>query len=159
MMTKQTSPYRITWILALIGLFALSSCQSVRKNQATDMPTTVGNIGKLVSVPGGAYTDVSPDELKAMLTNKDFIFINVHTPHENDIPATDLFIPYDAIDQNLNRLPADKNAKIVLYCRSGYMSSIAAKQLVSLGYSNVWSLAGGMAAWQQAGMPLENVVK
>ena len=94
-----------------------------------------------------------------MLSNKDFIFINVHTPHEIDIPATDLFIPYDEMDQNLNRLPADKNAKIVLYCRSGYMSTIAAKQLVSLGYTHVLSLAGGMAAWQQAGMSVENVMK
>jgi hypothetical protein len=43
-MTKKTSLYRIARIVALVGLFVLSSCQSVGKNQATDVPTMAGNI-------------------------------------------------------------------------------------------------------------------
>ncbi len=91
-----------------------------------------------------------------MLAAKDFTFINVHTPFDGSIAKTDLSIPYDQIEQNLNKLPADKNAKIVLYCRSGRMSNIAAKKLVSLGYTNIWELAGGMAAWQQAGLKINH---
>jgi rhodanese-related sulfurtransferase len=112
-------------------------------------------VGESVAIPGGSYTDISVAELKTILANKDFTFVNVHIPFEGNITKTDLSIPYDQIDQNLDKLTADKNAKIVLYCRSGRMSSIAATTLVSLRYTNVWNLSGGMMAWEQAGLPLE----
>lgn len=111
--------------------------------------------GEKVTVSGGAYMDVSVAELQTMLANKDFTFINVHIPFEGNIAGTDLSIPYDQIDQNLSQLPAEKDAKLVLYCRSGRMSSIAAETLVGLGYTNVWNLKGGMVAWEEAGLPLE----
>ena len=90
-----------------------------------------------------------------MLEDKDFEFINVHIPFEGDIPNTDLSIPYNEIENNLELLPADKEAKIVLYCRSDRMSTIAARELVELGYTNIWNVAGGMVAWERAGLPLE----
>ena len=111
--------------------------------------------GEKVDVPGGAYTDASVAELQTMLKNKDFTFVNVHIPFEGNIASTDISIPYNEIEQNLSKLPADKNAKIVLYCRSGRMSSIAAETLVRLGYTNVWNLKGGMVEWEKAGLPLE----
>jgi rhodanese-related sulfurtransferase len=89
--------------------------------------------------------------LKAGLAQKDFTVINVHTPFEGRIAKTDLEIPYDKIGSTLEKLPQDKGAKIVLYCRSGRMSDIAAKQLAQLGYTNVASVAGGMLAWEEAG--------
>ena len=102
----------------------------------------------------GSYRNISVEELQKILANKDFIFVNVHIPFEGDIADTDLSIPYNEVEQNLDRLPAEKEAKIVLYCRSGHMSSIAAKTLVGLGYTNVWNLEGGMLAWEEAGLPL-----
>lgn len=112
--------------------------------------------GEVVSAAGGSYRNVSPQELNAMLKNKDFVFINVHIPFAGNIAGTDLSIPYDQIEQHLAELPADKGAKTVLYCRSGHMSGPAAEALVKLGYTNVWSLKGGMAAWEQAGYPIES---
>lgn len=101
------------------------------------------------------YTDITSDELYAMLKNKDFYFVNVHTPYAGEIEKTDAFIPYDQIDKNFDKLPKDKNAKIVLYCRSGRMSAIAAQRLVELGYTNVYNQILGMHDWQSKGYPLK----
>ena len=111
--------------------------------------------GETVTSAGGTYQNVSLAELKTMLKEKDFVFVNVHIPFAGNIPGTDLSIPYNELEQNLSQLPSDKNAKIVLYCRSGRMSEIAAEELVSLGYTNVWNLKGGMADWEEAGFTLE----
>ena len=112
-------------------------------------------VGQQASVAGGFYTDVGVAELQTMLANKDFTFVNVHIPFEGDIANTDLSIAYNEIEQNLGMLPAEKDAKIVLYCRSDRMSRIAAETLVDLGFTNVWNLDGGMVAWEQAGLPLK----
>ena len=113
--------------------------------------------GEPVAVVSGSYQNVNADVLHAMLKEKDFVFINVHIPFAGDIAGTDLSIPYARIgtSENLAQLPADKNAKIVLYCRSGHMSAIAAQELVSLGYTNVWNLEDGMQDWEQAGYEIE----
>jgi rhodanese-related sulfurtransferase len=142
---------RRTGLILLVTALLVTSCASNPK------PTLTSEVvGKQISVPGGSYTDISVPELQTMLKNKDFTLINVHIPFEGDIDGTDLSIPYDEIDKNLGQLPADKNAKIVLYCRSDRMSNIAAKTLVSLGYTNIWNLDGGMVAWEQAGLPLKH---
>lgn len=143
---------RFLFLCVILSLW-LVACASRPSSPAEATPAAVK--GEKVAVPGGAYTDVSVAELQSMLANKDFTFINVHIPFEGNIAGTDLSIRYDQIEQNLSQLPAEKDAKLVLYCRSGRMSSIAAETLVSLGYTNVWDLKGGMAAWEAAGLPLE----
>ena len=100
------------------------------------------------------YSNISPAELAELLEQKDFYFVNTHVPYEGEIEATDAFLPFDQIEQDVGRLPADKDAKIVLYCRSGRMSAIAADTLLRLGFANVWNLEGGMIAWAEAGLPL-----
>ena len=141
---------RLPIFLLLIVTVTLTACRGA----ASPQPASSG-IGQMVAVAGGSYIDVAVAELQSMLANKNFIFVNVHIPFEGDIAKTDLSIPYDQIDQNLGQLPSDKNAKIVLYCRSGRMSAIAAKTLVGLGYTNIWNLSGGMVAWEQAGLPID----
>jgi rhodanese-related sulfurtransferase len=134
-------------LISISLLFILSACQS-------EKPAKIIT-GSPVSVTGGSYLNVTPHELKTLLGNKDFVFINVHIPFAGNIANTDLSIPYDEIEQNLAKLPADKKAKIVLYCRSGRMSAIAAESLVKLGYTNLWNLEGGMVAWEQAGYEIQ----
>jgi rhodanese-related sulfurtransferase len=130
-------------IFILLAILILAGCQF---KPVTGEPVIVGN---------GSYKSIFPDELNTMLKNKDFVFINVHVPFAGNIPNTDLSIPYDQIEPNLSQIPSEKNTKIVLYCRSGRMSQIAAENLVSLGYYNVWDLKGGMVDWEQAGYDIE----
>ena len=138
------------FILAFTILAALlAACSSSQATQSNEKP------GKPIAVSGGEYQDISTAELKTMLENKDFVFVNVHIPFEGDIPDTDLSIPYDEISQHLDLLPADKDAKIVLYCRSDRMSMIAAEELVRQGYTNIFNLDGGFLDWEQQGFPIE----
>jgi rhodanese-related sulfurtransferase len=88
-----------------------------------------------------------------MMQRRDLELVNTHVPFEGNIPGTDLSIPYDEIGRNLDRLPGE-DARIVLYCRSGNMSTEAARTLVGLGYTDVWELGGGMIAWEKAGFRL-----
>lgn len=104
--------------------------------------------------PAG-YWDLSVETLKDAMAKKDFMLINVHIPFEERIAGTDLEIPYNEIEKALDRLPRSKSAPIVVYCRSGRMSEIAAAKLVELGYTRVFNLKGGMMAWVEAGLPLE----
>ena len=89
-----------------------------------------------------------------MLKEKDFVFVNVHVPYEGEIAPTDLFLPYDQAAQLVDKLPQDKNAKIVVYCRSGNMSRIAVEEWSKAGYTNLYDLVGGFRAWEDKGYPL-----
>ncbi len=98
--------------------------------------------GREVKVDGGSYWDITPAQLKSMLKNKDFLLVNVHIPYGGEIPDTDLFVPYNEIGQNLSKFSQNKQMKIVLYCRSGSMSTTAARTLVNPRLTNV--LAAGV---------------
>ncbi len=99
----------------------------------------------------------SVDDLKSKLEAKDFVLINVHVPYAGELPQTDLFIPYNRLRENEDKLPEEKCQRIVLYCRSGNMSTVAARKLLEMGYRNVYELSGGMNAWEQAGYEIINI--
>lgn len=138
---------------AVLGLLALSFFISA----CAATPRAGGDTSVKVPVEGGgSYMDVTPGTLSSMLAAKDFVLVNVHIPYEGEIANTDLFLPYDQVESRLAALPSDKTARIVLYCRSGSMSAIAARALVAAGYTDVWNLDGGMNAWRSQGYPLLN---
>jgi rhodanese-related sulfurtransferase len=145
--------YRLL-VLTVLGLLLLAAC-----GRSTVTPDPTGTPTPAPATPRPAagavgYTNIAPAQLNAMLSQKDFTFVNVHTPYEGEIDRTDVFIPYDEIDKHLDRLTTDKGAKIVLYCRSGHMSAVAATTLAKLGYTQIKNLDGGMIAWERAGYPL-----
>ena len=137
------------YLCALLFLMALvAACNDNAKSVAATPH------GTRVEVTGGAYTKVAPQELQTLLANKTFPLINVHIPYEGEIEKTDAIIPYNEIEKIVDKLPSDKNAMVVLYCRSGPMSQKATEALVTLGYTNVWKLDRGMVGWKEAGFPI-----
>jgi rhodanese-related sulfurtransferase len=98
-----------------------------------------------------SYENISVDQFAKLMNDKDFTLINVHIPYQGEIAKTDLLIPFNAIDQHKNRLPDNKDARIVVYCMAGHMGYIAAEKLTKMGYTRVIHFKGGMRAWAQNG--------
>ncbi|HKZ80342.1 MAG TPA: rhodanese-like domain-containing protein [Pyrinomonadaceae bacterium] len=59
------------------------------------------------------------------------------------------------IERDIESAVPDKSTELVLYCGGGYRSALAADALQRMGYTNVYSMAGGWRAWQEAGAPIE----
>jgi len=110
--------------------------------------------GTVVQATGGSWTNVSPDQLASMLVQHNFTMLNVKTPYSGEIDGTDVYIPYDQLTARASELPADKTAEMLVYCRSGHESAIAAQTLIDLGYTNIYNLDGGMTAWTASGRQL-----
>ncbi len=95
---------------------------------------------------------LNEDEFSSLIENESVFLLNTHIPYEGEIEGTDLIIKdWENINLYVDKLPEDKSMPIAVYCRSGRMSAEAAKQLVSLGYKNVYNLEGGMNAWRESG--------
>ena len=82
-----------------------------------------------------------------------YTIVNVHIPYQGEVAGTDAHIPYNDLDALTAAFP-DKDAPIILYCRSGNMSEQASRQLVEMGYTQLWDVPGGMNTWQASGREL-----
>lgn len=59
------------------------------------------------------------------------------------------------IERDIVQTYPEKDTELVLYCGGGFRSALSADNLQKMGYTNVWSMDGGWAAWQEAGAPVE----
>jgi len=59
------------------------------------------------------------------------------------------------IERDIETTVPDKSIELILYCGGGYRSALAADALQKMGYTNVYSMAGGWKAWQESGAPVE----
>jgi len=103
---------------------------------------------QIKSQDSSAYQNISVQEFENNLKNNPFV-VDVHTPEQEHIPGTDLFLDYTKVSENLDKFPKDKNTEILVYCRSGSMSVKAAQELTNAGYTNVKNLIGGKNAYDE----------
>ena len=97
-----------------------------------------------------SYDRISVAEAKALMDSESgYIIIDARTQSEYDeghIPGAILIPEYEIAARAENELP-DKDRLILVYCRSGRRSKIAAEELVKLGYTNVKEF-GGIIDWK-----------
>ncbi|HEX3253594.1 MAG TPA: rhodanese-like domain-containing protein [Pyrinomonadaceae bacterium] len=60
------------------------------------------------------------------------------------------------IERDIETTVPDKDTELILYCGGGYRSALAADVLQRMGYTNVFSMAGGWRAWQESGGEIES---
>ncbi len=94
-----------------------------------------------------SYQDVTAEEFISIIETNDPFVVDTHIPEQEHIEGTDIFIPYTEVEANIADLPANKDAEILVYCRSGNMSQTASQTLANLGYTNVKNLVGGKIAY------------
>jgi hydroxyacylglutathione hydrolase len=98
---------------------------------------------------------ISPGLMAARLTGPDApLAVDVRNPKERAqrAIAASLSMPLNHLEERSSELPGDR--PVIVYCAGGYRSSIAASLLQRRGFANVSELAGGLTAWEAAGLPL-----
>lgn len=123
-------------LMISLSLFGFTSCQGDSNIQPeTTIPVT--------------YEQISPEEAKSIMDSEsDYIIIDARTTEEFDaghIKGAILIPEYEIAERAEKELP-DKDALILVYCRSGRRSKIASEELVKLGYTNVKEF-GGIIDW------------
>ena len=122
----------VALILSIFSLVAISSCDG----EPTTNPIS--------------YEQITGEQAKALMdTEQDYVIIDARTQFEYDeghIPGAILIPEYEIAERAERELP-NKDQLILVYCRSGRRSKIAAQALVDLGYTNVKEF-GGIIDWQ-----------
>lgn len=116
--------------IILLGLAACQKAETDKKNEAV-------------------YMNINAQEAKEIMdTEKDYVILDVRTQEEFDekhIPNAVLIPDYE-IAEKAEEILKDKDQLILVYCRSGRRSKLAAEELVSLGYTNIREF-GGIIDW------------
>ncbi len=132
-------------IVLIICLTLFSSCSGNENSPTTTTDTTENATNTSLG-----YEQISGEEAKRLMdTEKDFIIIDARTDeefNEGHIEGAILIPEYEISERAEKELP-DKDQLILVYCRSGRRSKIAAQALADLGYTNVKEF-GGIIDWQ-----------
>lgn len=96
----------------------------------------------------GHKTITAEEAKKIMDSGKPFIILDVRTESEFKTARIDgaILIPHDKITESASKKLPNKKETILIYCRSGRRSAIAAQELTNLGYKNVYDF-GGINSW------------
>ena len=97
------------------------------------------------------------ETLERMQANPQAKLIDVREDHEWDAAhaAGSIHLGKGIIERDVEVTIPDKETEVILYCGGGYRSALAADVLEKMGYTNVFSMAGGWKAWKDAGAAIE----
>jgi molybdopterin/thiamine biosynthesis adenylyltransferase/rhodanese-related sulfurtransferase len=100
--------------------------------------------------------EIEPFEAAQEIEGGDIVLVDTREPHEYQEAhlSGGTLVPPAMLGDQIESVAPDKAARTILYCRSGNRSGIAAAQLQAMGYTDVASVAGGILAWQEQGLPV-----
>ncbi|HSS19055.1 MAG TPA: rhodanese-like domain-containing protein [Pyrinomonadaceae bacterium] len=113
---------------------------------------------KVVNDAKSRIREVTVDETRQRLAaNKDAKLIDVREDNEWDAAhaAGSTHLGKGIIERDIEASVPDKDTELILYCGGGFRSALAADVLQTMGYTNVFSMAGGWKAWKDSGAPVE----
>ena len=95
-----------------------------------------------------AYHKISAEEAYEMMASQEVVAVDVRTREEYDSGHIEnaVLVPNESIGSEMPEALPDKEATLLIYCRSGRRSKEAAQKLLSLGYQNVYDF-GGVIDW------------
>jgi len=129
-------------LLILMLVLAFSACSK------SETSTASGNIEEEIKVDN-TYKQISQEEAKRIMDNETgFIILDVREQDEFDeghIPGA-ILMPYTRAEELASELLPDKDQMILVYCRSGRRSKIAAQTLADMGYTDIREF-GGIIDW------------
>jgi len=114
---------------------------------------------KIVDDAKSRIKEVTVAETRDRLAaNPNAQLIDVREDHEwNDSRAAGaIHLGKGIIERDIETSVPDKSTELILYCGGGYRSALAADVLQKMGYTNVFSMAGGWKAWKESGAPVES---
>ncbi len=100
--------------------------------------------------------EISIDQVRAKQANKEnFRFIDVREDHEwsEGRAAGAAHIGRGILERDVEKHIPNYGEEIILYCGGGYRSAMAADNLQKMGYTNVYSMEGGMRGWREKNLP------
>ncbi|HXH86573.1 MAG TPA: rhodanese-like domain-containing protein [Nitrospira sp.] len=113
---------------------------------------------KLVDAARVRVKECTTAEAKARLDRGESLhFVDVREDYEfaKDHAKGACHIGKGVIERDIETTIPNKAATIILYCGGGYRSVLAADALQQMGYTDVWSMEGGIRAWRDSGYPIE----
>jgi rhodanese-related sulfurtransferase len=113
---------------------------------------------KLVNNSKSRIKEVSVAQTQErMQENPDARVIDVREDNEWEAghAAGSIHLGKGIIERDIESTVPDKNTELILYCGGGFRSALAADVLQQMGYTNVYSMAGGWKAWNEAGGKVE----
>jgi sulfur-carrier protein adenylyltransferase/sulfurtransferase len=100
--------------------------------------------------------EIEPFEAAQEIEDGGVVLVDTREPHEFEEAHLEggKLVPPGLLRDEIAAAVPDKSARTILYCRSGNRSYTAAEEMQALGYENVASMAGGILAWQEQGLPV-----